>query len=229
MPWRNCRNFGHINCKKLESGKLEVFRRITLFCLHYFLVFIEIFSSSLQLFPFRRPNFRLSWRNYPAWRCQQCGQPQPSLCWLVNHTPRDINGGRRVECWEYNGKYSDPCNTGLVVGALHMVIYWLPCVPLQELFPTQCSRSTRTLYMVCTVLCAFPPLLQSPQPRSPPFGLHHKWFDQISNQWESQENRFALIHFGKIQFLPPCIWDLPFMSYHLCSIRVHRLWSHHSF
>jgi hypothetical protein len=39
-----------------------------------------------------------------------------------------------------------------------------------------------------------------------------KWFDQISSQWESQKNRFALIYFGKIQFLPPCIWNLPFMS-----------------
>jgi len=39
-----------------------------------------------------------------------------------------------------------------------------------------------------------------------------KWFDQISSQWESQKNRFALTYFGKIQFLPPCIWNLPFMS-----------------
>ncbi len=38
-----------------------------------------------------------------------------------------------------------------------------------------------------------------------------KWFDQIS----SQKNRFAFISFGKIQFLPPCIWNLPFMSYRL--------------
>jgi hypothetical protein len=42
-----------------------------------------------------------------------------------------------------------------------------------------------------------------------------KWFDQISSQWESKKNRFAFISFGKIQFLPPCIWNLPFMSYHL--------------
>ncbi len=34
---------------------------------------------------------------------------------------------------------------------------------------------------------------------------------QISSQWEFQQNRFAFISFGKIQFLPPCIWDLPFM------------------
>ncbi len=42
----------------------------------------------------------------------------------------------------------------------------------------------------------------------PPFGPieGHKWFDQISNQWESQKNRFVVISFGKIQFLPPCIW-----------------------
>jgi hypothetical protein len=31
---------------------------------------------------------------------------------------------------------------------------------------------------------------------------------QISSQWESQKNRFALNYFGKIQFLPPCIWNL---------------------
>ncbi len=51
----------------------------------------------------------------------------------------------------------------------------------------------------------------------PPFSSieGHKWFDQISSQWVSQYNRFALISFGKIQFLPPCIWNLPFMSYRL--------------
>ncbi len=51
----------------------------------------------------------------------------------------------------------------------------------------------------------------------PPFGPieGHKWFDQISSQWESKKNWFALISFGKIQFLPPCIWNLPFMSYRL--------------
>jgi hypothetical protein len=46
-----------------------------------------------------------------------------------------------------------------------------------------------------------------------------KWFDQIFSQWESQKNRFTLIYFGKIQFLPPCIWNLPFMSYRLRSCR----------
>jgi hypothetical protein len=48
----------------------------------------------------------------------------------------------------------------------------------------------------------------------PPFSPieGQKWFDQISSQWESQKNRFALTYFGKIQFLPPCIWNLPFMS-----------------
>jgi hypothetical protein len=36
----------------------------------------------------------------------------------------------------------------------------------------------------------------------PPFGSieGHKWFFQISSQWESQKNRFAFISFGKIQF-----------------------------
>ncbi len=63
----------------------------------------------------------------------------------------------------------------------------------------------------------------STQPRSlftesvatlPPFGPieGQKWFDQISSQWESQKNRFALTYFGKIQFLPPCIWNLLFVS-----------------
>jgi hypothetical protein len=48
----------------------------------------------------------------------------------------------------------------------------------------------------------------------PPFSPieGQKWFDQISSQWESQKNRFSLIYFGKNQFLPPCIWNLPFMS-----------------
>jgi len=48
----------------------------------------------------------------------------------------------------------------------------------------------------------------------PPFSPieGQKWFDQISSQWESQKNWFALTYFGKIQFLPPCIWILPFMS-----------------
>ncbi len=62
----------------------------------------------------------------------------------------------------------------------------------------------------------------TPTPESiatiPPFGPMEgqKWFDQISSQWESQKNRFAFISFGKIQFLPPCIWNIPFMSYCLC-------------
>ncbi len=51
----------------------------------------------------------------------------------------------------------------------------------------------------------------------PPFGFieGHKWFDQLSSQWASKKNRFAFISFGKIQFLPPCIWNLSFMSYYL--------------
>jgi hypothetical protein len=50
----------------------------------------------------------------------------------------------------------------------------------------------------------------------PPFGPieGHKWFDQFSSQWESQKNRFAFIYFGKIQFLPACIWNLPFSCEH---------------
>ncbi len=51
----------------------------------------------------------------------------------------------------------------------------------------------------------------------PPFGPieGQKWFDRISSQSESQMNRLALIYFAKIQFLPPSIWNLPFMSYRL--------------
>ncbi len=51
----------------------------------------------------------------------------------------------------------------------------------------------------------------------PPFGPKEgqKWFDRISSQWESQKNRFALIYFGKIRFLPPCIWNIPFVTYSL--------------
>ncbi len=40
-------------------------------------------------------------------------------------------------------------------------------------------------------------------------------FFQISSQWEFQKNRFAFTSFCKIQFLSPCIWDLPFVSYRL--------------
>ncbi len=46
-----------------------------------------------------------------------------------------------------------------------------------------------------------------------------KWFFQISSQWESQKNRFAFISFGKIQFLPPCIWYLPFVAIFLIAYR----------
>ncbi len=51
----------------------------------------------------------------------------------------------------------------------------------------------------------------------PPFGPieGQKWFDQIYSQLESQKNRFAFNSFGKIRFLPPCIWNLPFVSYRL--------------
>ncbi len=39
-----------------------------------------------------------------------------------------------------------------------------------------------------------------------------------SNQWESQKNRLTLIYFGKIQFFPPCIWNITFMSYRLWEV-----------
>jgi hypothetical protein len=61
----------------------------------------------------------------------------------------------------------------------------------------------------------------------PPFSPieGQKWFDQISSQWESQKNRFALTYFGKIQFLPPCIWILPFMSTASVEQSQNILWS----
>jgi hypothetical protein len=39
----------------------------------------------------------------------------------------------------------------------------------------------------------------------PPFGPieGHKWFFQLSSQWESRKSRFAFISFGKIQFYLP--------------------------
>jgi hypothetical protein len=95
------------------------------------------------------------------------------------------------------------------------------------------SLSSGSLFHVCWrptpasgVLLLLPPALSpaavlTPASESvatlPPFGPieGQKRFDQISSQWESQKNRFALIYFGKIQLLPPCIWNLPFMSYRL--------------
>ncbi len=65
------------------------------------------------------------------------------------------------------------------------------------------SKDRRHLFVTPESVATLPPF-------SPIEG--QKWFDQISSQWESQKNRFALIYFGKIQFLPPCIWNLPFMS-----------------
>ncbi len=53
----------------------------------------------------------------------------------------------------------------------------------------------------------------------------YKRYLQISNQWESQKNLFAFISSGKIQFLPPCLWDLPFMSYRLCEGLHHAMWA----
>ncbi len=42
----------------------------------------------------------------------------------------------------------------------------------------------------------------------------HKWFFQISSQWESQKNWFAFSSFGKSSFdLPVAALDLPFMTY----------------
>jgi hypothetical protein len=58
-----------------------------------------------------------------------------------------------------------------------------------------------------------PESVATPPPFCPIEG--QKWFDQISSQWESEESRFAVIFFGKIRFLPPCIWNISSMSYRL--------------
>jgi hypothetical protein len=76
-----------------------------------------------------------------------------------------------------------------------------PAVRMCRLYPLQPSESVATL---------------------PPFGPieGQKWFDRISSQWQSRKNRFAFISYGKIRFLPPCIWNIPFMSYSLGSMDV---------
>jgi hypothetical protein len=66
------------------------------------------------------------------------------------------------------------------------------------------------IYMYRTHVGTYSESVATVPPFSPIEG--QKWFIQISSQWESQKNRFALIYFGKIQFLPPCIWNLPVMS-----------------
>jgi hypothetical protein len=84
----------------------------------------------------------------------------------------------------------------------------------------RCSRmvcSSAYQFVHTTVLGSNPVSIATLPPFGPIEG--HKWFGQISSQWESQKNRFALISFGKIQFLPPCIWNLPFMSY---GLRIHN-------
>ncbi len=50
----------------------------------------------------------------------------------------------------------------------------------------------------------------------PPLGPieRQKWFFQISSQWESRKSSF-IHHFRQNPVLPPCIWDLTFMSYRL--------------
>ncbi len=74
------------------------------------------------------------------------------------------------------------------------------------------SKTPPTTEILHQVKCILKIIPSPPSPESlatlPPFSP----IDQISSQWESQKNRFALIYFGKIQFLPPCIWNLPFMS-----------------
>ncbi len=75
---------------------------------------------------------------------------------------------------------------------------------------TEDWRKSLALCLLCKRHCQCPESVATLPPFSPIEG--QKWSDQISSQWESQKNRFALTYFGKIQFLPPCIWNLPFMS-----------------
>ncbi len=83
-------------------------------------------------------------------------------------------------------------------------------------FPILCWRTVKVTWSVGAWLWT-----QSTVHSHAPFGSieEHKWFDQIYSQWEFQKNWFIFISFDKIQFLPPCIWNLPFMSYS------YRLWS----
>jgi len=83
---------------------------------------------------------------------------------------------------------------------IYFLKFYLSLVPLSFTFHSELLQSFR---MTSESVATLPPF--SPIERQ-------KWFDQISSQWESQKNRFALIYFGKIQFLTPCIWNLPFMS-----------------
>ncbi len=87
------------------------------------------------------------------------------------------------------------------------------CAPPAQGLPEYSTKIQ--LYATTAVQTGFNWLLYSESVATlPPFSPieGQKWFDKISSQWESQKNRLALIYFGKIQFLPPCIWNLPFMT-----------------
>jgi hypothetical protein len=76
---------------------------------------------------------------------------------------------------------------------------------------TQSKFNNKTTFMEDYIKYSFSATTPQQAPESiatlPPFGPieGQKRFDQISSPPESQKNRFALISFGKIQFLPPCI------------------------
>ncbi len=67
------------------------------------------------------------------------------------------------------------------------------------LYKTTSRRSGPTHYADSSVHCLS---VRESKDTLPPFVPieGHKWFFQISNQWESQKNLFAFISFGKIQF-----------------------------
>jgi len=106
----------------------------------------------------------------------------------------------------------------LYIGRPFWVIGWkfrlLGTLPLPPPPPTPHSSPQPIQYVTVLLLIHICFRQAESVATLPPFSPieGQKWFDQISSQWESQKNRFALTYFGKIQFLPPCIWNIPFMS-----------------
>ncbi len=117
--------------------------------------------------------------------------------------------------------FSEPCNTFLRVRShapsiqshRGTKVVWPDFQPMrvpEEPLCIDLFRQNLTCLHLKYPIYVVPESVATLLPFSPIEG--QKWFDQISSQWESQKNRFALNYFGKIQFLPPCIWNLPFMS-----------------
>ncbi len=142
---------------------------------------------------------------------------------------KSTDGGRRErrQFWRQQKKrrllY---CPYSMILG-LRIVVFFRTeyHLPLPRLQVKMCKKSKYIDGLICTShfksrhvypgkqasLSSIP--INTPWPRS----LHsvRQWFFQIPSQWEPQKNRFSFVSFGKNPVLPPCIWDLPFMSYRL--------------